>query len=72
MSTVMGSPRCPEPVTMMADSGFDLDGRPSKTVSDTLRTDVKTRPRPGALPRSIQHRMRARTDKWSRLARQAE
>lgn len=66
---------------MVADSGFDLDVRPSKTVSDTLRTDVKldrVRGRgrglysPGALPRSIQHRMRPRTDKWSRLARQAE
>lgn len=30
-----------ELVTMLADIGFDLDGRPSKTVSDTLRTDVK-------------------------------
>ncbi|CPU46552.1 hypothetical protein [Mycobacteroides abscessus] len=70
-----------ELVIMLADIGFDLDGRPSKTVSDTLRTDVKldrVRRRgrglysPGALPRSTQHRMRARTDKWSRLARQAE
>ncbi|UEA48955.1 hypothetical protein LK468_10885 [Mycobacteroides abscessus] len=70
-----------ELVTMLADIGFDLDGRPSKTVSDTLRTDVKLdrvrrrgrgRYSPGALPRSTQHRMRVRTDKWSRLARQAE
>ncbi|SKG75705.1 Uncharacterised protein [Mycobacteroides abscessus subsp. bolletii] len=70
-----------ELVTMLADIGFELDGRPSKTVSDTLRTDVKldrVRRRgrglysPGALPRSTQHRMRVRTDKWSRLARQAE
>ncbi|CPW52858.1 Uncharacterised protein [Mycobacteroides abscessus] len=30
-----------ELVIMLADIGFDLDGRPSKTVSDTLRTDVK-------------------------------
>lgn len=70
-----------ELVTMLADIGFDLDRRPSKTVSDTLRTDVKldrVRRRgrglysPGALPWSTQHRMRVRTDKWSRLARQAE
>ncbi|MUM16929.1 hypothetical protein FZI91_20570 [Mycobacterium sp. CBMA271] len=30
-----------EMVTMLADIGFDVDGRPSKTVSDALRTDVK-------------------------------
>nr|WP_078281896.1 hypothetical protein [Mycobacteroides franklinii] len=62
-----------EMITMLADIGFDVDGRPSKTVSDALRTDVKldrVRRRgrgvygPGALPRSTQHRMRTRTVRW--------
>lgn len=62
-----------EMVTMLADIGFDVDGRPSKTISDALRTDVKLdrvrrRDRglysPGALPRSTQHRMRTRADCW--------
>lgn len=73
-----------EMVTMLADIGFDVDGRPSKTVSDALRTDVRldrVRRRgrgvygPGALPRSTQHRMRTRTARWMdgwTLARQAE
>lgn len=30
-----------EMVTMLTDIGFDVDGRPSKTISDALRTDVQ-------------------------------
>ncbi|VEG14692.1 Uncharacterised protein [Mycolicibacterium phlei] len=61
-----------EMVTMLADIGFDVDGRPSKMISDALRTDVKldrVRRRgrglysPGALPRSTQHRMHTRADR---------
>ncbi|WP_078292646.1 hypothetical protein [Mycobacterium sp. D16R24] len=49
-----------EMVTMLTDIGFDVDGGPSKTISDALRTDVKldrVRRRgrglygPGAIPR---------------------
>ncbi|TDZ87505.1 hypothetical protein DE4585_00499 [Mycobacteroides salmoniphilum] len=62
-----------EIVTMLTDIGFDVDGRPSKTISDALRTDVKldrVRRRgrglysPGAIPRGTQHRMRTRADGW--------
>ena len=62
-----------EMVTMLRDIGFDVDGRPSKTISDALRTDVKldrVRRRgrglysPGAIPRSTHHRMHTRADGW--------
>lgn len=63
-----------ELVTMLADKGFDVDGRPSKTVSDALRTDVKLdrvrrrgrgRYGPGALPRGTHHRMCTRVKRWT-------
>ncbi|WP_078324648.1 hypothetical protein [Mycobacteroides salmoniphilum] len=69
-----------EMVTMLTDIGFDVDGRPSKTISDALRTDVKldrVRRRgrglysPGAIPRSTRHRMRTRASCWL-SARQTE
>ncbi len=58
-------------VRVLADDGFTVSGRPSKTVSDALRWEVRRgrivrlargRYAPGRMPRGTAHRIRRRVE----------